>query len=164
MSRFNFSICSCVRPNWGGWKVDSMGFWEGGKGGGVCVLECACMHVNVCFYVCVRHLVSYKQGMMRRSQQTRSRTLRKCTKPEMDGDNLSIRVAILLSEASPQLLSCQSVKWRMAAGKMNIKQPLSEWQGNDCGSTTERPWTWALKPKNALPVLIYLLLTDRYNL
>lgn len=29
-----------------------MGFWEGGKGGGVGVLECACMHVNVCFCVC----------------------------------------------------------------------------------------------------------------
>lgn len=79
-----------------------MGFWEGSKGGGgVGVLECACMHVNVSFCVCVRHLVSYKQGMMR-SQQTRSRTLRKCTKPEMD-DILSIRVVISLSEASLQV-------------------------------------------------------------
>lgn len=59
------------------------------------------MHVNVCVYAYVRHRVSYKQGMMRRSQQTRSRTLRKCANPEMDVVNLSIRVVISLFEESP---------------------------------------------------------------
>lgn len=34
----------------------------------------------------------------------------KCTKLEMDVDNLSIRVVISLSEASQQVLSRQSVK------------------------------------------------------
>lgn len=58
MSRFNFSICSCVRPKpRGGEKLTQWVLFFVGEGGasyigGVGVLECECMHVNARVCVC----------------------------------------------------------------------------------------------------------------
>lgn len=131
MSRFNFSICSCVRPNWGGWKVDSMDFFfRGGSGVGL-RLGCrrfrslhACMHACECGLLCVRarHLVSNKQRMMSRSQQTRSRTpLEKCTKPAVDADNLSIR-AWRFGCSAPHLVSQSNEGWLSLIGTLRGQQ------------------------------------------
>lgn len=119
MSRFNFSICSCA-SELGGVKSWLNGFL-GGEQRGVCqcirVCMYACMRMCGCERACVRHPVSYKQGMMRRSQQTRSRTLRKCTKPEIGVDSLWIRLWFwYLMHHYSRNLSCQSVKWVITTG------------------------------------------------
>lgn len=99
----------CVRTE-GGEKLTQWVFGRGAKGGGVGVFECACMHVNVCFCVCKASGVIQTGNDEKKSTNKVKNPFRKCTKPEVDVDNLSIRVVIPLSEASLHVVSCQSVK------------------------------------------------------
>lgn len=119
MSRFNFSICSCVRPNRGGWKVDSMGFiFGGGLHRGVGVLECECMHVNAC--VCVWDIWCHaNRDWWEEVNKQGQEPFRKCTELEMDVDNRSIRVLILLFEALLLFFSdvSQSDEWCLCVGQ-----------------------------------------------
>lgn len=120
MSRFNFSICSCVRPKPRGVKswLNGFYFWGGELHRGVGVLECECMHVNACVCVCGIWCHANREWWEEVNKQGQE-PFRKCVELEMDVDNRSIRVLILLSEASLHFFSCQSVRWMMTARWIN---------------------------------------------
>lgn len=109
----------CVR-NRGGVKSWLNGFYFLGGGGKLHrgVLECECMHVNARVCVCGIWCRANREWWEEVNKQGQE-PFRKCTALEMDVDNRSIRVLILLSEASLHFFSCQSVRWIMTARWIN---------------------------------------------
>lgn len=88
----------CVRTEGGEKLTQWVLFLGGGLHRGVGVLECECMHVNTC--VCVWGIWCHaNRDWWEEVNKQGQEPFRKCVELEMDTDNHSIRVLILLFEA-----------------------------------------------------------------